>query len=68
MTYKEYVAQFIGRKGDLTVGNDGGPLFVIDAPSETDILTNVHDDFVIIKGCHEKAVPLSILTLTLYKT
>ncbi len=68
MTYKEYVAQFVGRRGDLSVEAGGGAIFVIDAPSDRDVLSDVHDDFVIIKGYHEKAVPLSILTLTIHKS
>jgi hypothetical protein len=67
MTYKEYVTQFIGRKGDLSSG-DGNPAFVIGGPADGDVLTDVNDDFVIIKGYHEYAIPLEIFMVTLYKS
>ena len=68
MTYKEYVAQFIGRKGDLTASDDGNPTFMIGDPAGVDVLTDVHDDFVVVKGYHEYAVPLSRLLVGIYKS
>ncbi len=61
MTYKEYVTQFKGRKGDLTACDDGNTTLIIGGPADIDVLTDVHDDFAVFKGRHEHAVPLSKL-------
>ena len=67
MNYREYVSQFKGNNGDLAASDDGNATFVVGGPAGIHILTEVHDDFALFKGCHEYAVPLSKLIITIHK-
>jgi hypothetical protein len=66
LTYKEYIARSIGKKGGLH-GSDGkDPTFIAGEPEDIDVLSGVHDDFVIVEGNDEYAIPLPILMVTVY--